>query len=595
MIRLSLAAIITVLFILQHISSQFAVAVNRAAIQSDQSSARAPATASAGEAITGLVLDDNGQPVEGAQIIIDRVGIRNQMQFINTDDAGRFKTPGLAPGLYAMEVHWPGYIIQPESTQPGMHRAGERLTFNMVKGGVITGRVTDTNGEPVVSDHVNANRLRDLDGRRTTPGYGGGRTDDRGVYRMYGLEPGLYIISVKAGSGVYVVGAETGDDTPTYYPSSARDTAVEITVRAGEEVSGINIQLRGERGHAISGIVSGDIGTGDTVEGVEVKLVNVSSDAIEKTANLYRSTRFAMYGIPDGEYEIYAQKLNSQDGNAGSVLRRVVLKGADLVGVDLKLIKYGSISGRVVIDSAKADQPATRCEGQARFQLEEIMLDARSDNPTRRRQDQFFKPDEYWGSWRGSVVDQKGVFAIQNLEQGLYRLNVNLPGANWFVRSIAQPAASAPKKYAEISRSGIAIKSGERLTGVEVIIAEGAASLRGRAVPLYGTQSKDRAAPAPRLQIHLLPAEESAKDDLLRYAETIAGKNGSFEFKNLAPGKYWLLARLAPSFESDEIQTRPVAWDESQRVKLRRDAKKNEIELKPCQRLDDFALKAPLP
>ena len=96
---------------------------------------------------------------------------------------------------------------------------------------------------------------------------------------------------------------------------------------------------------------------------------------------------------------------------------------------------------------------------------------------------------------------------------------------------------------------------------------------------------------ASRLQIHLLPAEESAKDDLLRYAETLAGKNGSFKFKNLAPGKYWLLARPAPEADPIETQSRPLAWDECERVKLRRDAKKVEIELKSCQRIDDYALK----
>jgi hypothetical protein len=221
------------------------------------------------------------------------------------------------------------------------------------------------------------------------------------------------------------------------------------------------------------------------------------------------------------------------------------------------------------------------------------MLDARSDNPTKRRQDQFFDSYEYWGSWRGSVVNQKGEFAIQNLESGLYRLNVDLPGEDYYVRSITLPAAGASKKDTEGSRAGIAIKSGEKLSGFEVLIAEGAASLRGRAVPESETQPRNGAGPA-RLQIHLLPAEESAKDDLLRYAETLASKNGSFEFKNIAPGKYWLLARPAPDAESVEIQSKPVAWDGAERVKLRRDAKKSEIELKPCQRLDDYALKSPL-
>jgi Carboxypeptidase regulatory-like domain len=555
--------------------------------QAPTQSTKTPATTSG--AITGLILDDNGQPVAGAQVIVDKVDTRNLMQFINTDDAGRFRTSGLLPGHYAMEVHWPGYIMRPDGLQPGIHRAGEHLTFNLIKGGVITGRVTDATGEPVVSADVIARRTHDLEGRKVTSGSEGNRTDDRGVYRIYGLQPGRYVVHVSAGSGVYVGGGETGDETPTYYPSSARDAAVEITVQAGEEVSGIDIRRRGDRGHAITGIVSGDL----AVEGAGVILVNASNGAIEKTAVLSKSSRFAFYGVPDGEYDLYARKLYGQGGNAGSALRRVVMKGADLFGVDLKLIRYGSISGRVVIDSAKTGQPAAGCESRQRFHIEEILLDARSDNPTKRRQDQFFDPLEYWGSWRRSVVEQKGEFTIQNLESGLYRLNIDLPGEDYYVRSITRPAAGASKKDTEVSRAGIAIKSGEKLSGFEVLIAEGAASLRGRAVPAHEDKTKNGAGTA-RLQIHLLPAEESAKDDILRYAETLSAKNGSFEFKHLAPGKYWLLARPAPAAESVEIPSRPVAWNEAERIKLRRDAKKNEIELKPCQRLDDYALKTSL-
>ena len=575
MIRLSLTIIIIILLTIKQDSSQ---------------STKAPALPSAGRAITGLVLDDSGQPVAGAQIIIDRVGVRGRMQFIHTDDAGRFKTSTLASGLYAMEVHWPGYIVRQKSVENEMHRAGEHLTINMIKGGVITGRVTDMTGEPIVSVNVIARRLRESEENSVAQYDSGRQTDDRGVYRIYGLEAGRYVVSAHIRSDVYVGGSEAVEEMPTYYPSSTRDTATEIAVGAGEEVNGIDIQLRGERGHAISGIVTGDT----AIEGVGLKLVNVSSGIIEKTTYLHKAPRFVFYGIPDGEYDLYAQKLNRPGGNAGSLLRRVVLRGADLLGVDLKLILYGTISGRVQLDSAKSGQPELRCESQHRSQLEEIMLLARSDNPSKRRQDQFFVTYEYWGSWRGSVVDQKGEFNIQNLESGLYRFNVDLPGEDWYVRSITQPAVGASKKSSEVSRSGIAIKSGEKLSGVEVLIAEGAASLRGRAVPVLETQAKDGARPSPRLQIHLLPAEEAAAGDLLRYAETFASKDGSFEFKNLAAGKYWLLARQAPEAETEEHQSKPVAWDQNERLKLRRNARKVEIELKPCQRIADYEMKVNL-
>src|SRR5262245_31941202 len=199
-------------------------------------------TVSGSGAITGLIVDDNGQPVAGAAVIVDKIGARNFMQFINTDDEGRFKTSPLPPGLYAMEAHWPGYVLSPDGTQPGFHRAGEHLTFNLIKGGGITGRVTGPTGEPVVSATLVAERTHDLEGRRVRPDSEGRQTDDHGMYRIYGRKAGRYVVRVNVGSGVYVCGSETVEDAPSYYPAAPRDAAVEITARAGEEVGGVDIQ-----------------------------------------------------------------------------------------------------------------------------------------------------------------------------------------------------------------------------------------------------------------------------------------------------------------------------------------------------------------
>jgi hypothetical protein len=89
----------------------------------------------------------------------------------------------------------------------------------------------------------------------------------------------------------------------------------------------------------------------------------------------------------------------------------------------------------------------------------------------------------------------------------------------------------------------------------------------------------------------LVPAEATAADDVLRYREDFTEKDGSFEFKHLAPGKYRLLARSIPDTEKDK--SRPAAFDATERLKLRKDAEaaNNEVELKPCQRVKDHALR----
>jgi len=93
--------------------------------------------------------------------------------------------------------------------------------------------------------------------------------------------------------------------------------------------------------------------------------------------------------------------------------------------------------------------------------------------------------------------------------------------------------------------------------------------------------------------VHLVPVETASAEDVLRYAEAVAGKDGAFEFKNLAPGKYRLIARAAPDDTPMDLPATPVAWDANERAKLRKEAEvmKIEIELKPCQRVSDQVVK----
>jgi hypothetical protein len=188
----------------------------------------------------------------------------------------------------------------------------------------------------------------------------------------------------------------------------------------------------------------------------------------------------------------------------------------------------------------------------------------------------------------GGAPDEKGEFTLSGLAAGRFRIKADLPDDGWYTRAITQPASGAAKKSVDASRNGIAVKAGEKLSGVEVVLAEGAASLNGRVVP-----ANEGSKLPSRLRVHLIPAEVSAADNVLRYAEAPVRGDGSFEFKHVAPGKYLLHARQATEKEANDVQARPLAWDVVERAKLRREAEaaKNEIELKPCQRVKDHILR----
>jgi hypothetical protein len=411
------------------------------------------------------------------------------------------------------------------------------------------------------------------------------------------LRPGVYIVST---SGDAYFG-QVRNDAPTYYPSATRDTATEINLRAGEEFSGVDIRHRGDLGRTVSGVMTGEVESSPQ-NSVGITLKGVEGGSFEGTAATDNTRGFVLYGVPDGEYELIAER--QDDGETtGSARRPISVRGADVSGVELKLAPTGSIAGRVAIESP---EPPKKCairgeQAETSGQIEErsgrqaviqeTLLKAVHDDPNIRPDiSGFFRFNRY-----GRPPNEKGEFAMKGLEAGRYRITANLPGGGWRIRAITQSAAGAgktssgaTKKNVDISRDGVAVKPGEKISGLEVIVAEDAATLNGRVVP-----AKDGVKLPSSLRAHLIPAEAKGEDDVIRYAESDVRSDGSFEFKHVAPGKYLLLARQVAEKEASDDQARPAAWDAAERAKLRREAMaaKNEIELQPCGRVKDYALK----
>ena len=118
------------------------------------------------------------------------------------------------------------------------------------------------------------------------------------------------------------------------------------------------------------------------------------------------------------------------------------------------------------------------------------------------------------------------------------------------------------------------------------MVGQDAAGLRGRVAV-----TPETAIPAG-LRVHLIPEERERVDNILRYSETLVSADGSFAFTNLAPGRYFVVARIEPPGETQSTPPRPSAWDPTARIKLRREAEaaNKVVELKPCQRLVDYTL-----
>ena len=182
--------------------------------------AQAPATTSTKlGSIKGRVVAD-GQAVTNASVIVTSVSSPRQTRAVPTNDNGDFEVRLLEPGMYRVEAHAPAYVSVPVDPDEQLHRVGDSITVNMIKGAVITGKVLTNDNDPVVGVRVRAMMISDVNGRRPVrlaPPLDR-LTDDRGVYRIFGLLPGTYVVYA-GGRGFSGTGANA---TITMHPVSHR-------------------------------------------------------------------------------------------------------------------------------------------------------------------------------------------------------------------------------------------------------------------------------------------------------------------------------------------------------------------------------------
>ncbi|MDT7781353.1 MAG: hypothetical protein QOC99_3865 [Acidobacteriota bacterium] len=590
---------------------------NRAAATKADATKAASAAASP---INGRVVGDAGEPLAGVAIYAlprsPAPGFRSP-HVVMADEEGNFQVTGLDPGLYMLNASMPGYVseVDPLTGRPGgTYRPGDNVVVRLVHGGVITGTVTDPQGEPLVAQSVRAFRVHDLDGHTPPtpfPFSGENRTDDRGVYRIYGLQPGLYVVFVGGfAPSAYGITSAYGGDAPTFYPSGTRDTATEVSVRAGQETMGVDIRYRDEQGHRVTGtldlpvVAPGDFDTGVMLTfastGMPAGSVGVKPNSNERS--------FSIESIADGDYDLQAMGGGREGLTGASAPQRVSVRGADVTGLRVTLAPLASISGTLVIEpSSETERARDACKDRRAAQLpQETLITV---NPERARATTA-RPFSRLSMPHDATPDETGAFTLRTLESGRYRLAFRLFDEALYVRSVQLPAAtqttpatpttaqrtvnSAAPRAATTSTGAVAsglldLQTGQRLSGLSIRVAEGAASFGGRIVASEG------AAPPPfaQMRVHLVPREREHADDLLRFYEAAPASDGSFSFKNLAPGRYLVLAR--PSTDTDEAAPRPAAWDTDSRAKLRREAEAAAVtaELQPCQRTNDFTLRFP--
>lgn len=331
--------------------------------QSGPKPAEPPPTAS----VSGRVTLD-GKPVAGVKVaVIGNNAFAAPIGRTTTDAAGRFRIGGLPDGSLTVAASAPASVGESD-TQPfngktvtlAPGEAVEDIEIKLRPGGVITGRVTDSEKLPVIDQPITVFRLakdQQTGEDRLFPvsfngAVGYAKTDDRGVYRIYGLPPGRYIIAVGeiALEGVTRFSIAGGEAIPgTFHPGVTdwkQATAIELNLGEIKEQRDITVGAR-ERVFSVSGRLVDDA----TGAPVPKMMVGVNSKDRSGVPGLFSGIsdnrgEFRLTGVRSGAYDVVA-RVFGQESDYFAEPTAIEIRGEDVKDVTVRMKRGATLVGRV--------------------------------------------------------------------------------------------------------------------------------------------------------------------------------------------------------------------------------------------------------
>ena len=420
-----------------------------------------------------LILDNHDVPVVARAV---------------TDEAGHFKFANLPSGRYLARVIAPTWVpvettsLDSEGKRVSL-RDGEALQsvdLSMVRAGVITGRVTDDNGLPLTYEEITLCRIPDDSSKPLCHRYSDLEfsTDDRGMYRIYGIPPGHYKVSV--GKDRTEMGGldSRGNFLRRFYPgTSNEDEAVPLEVTSDREAANIDIALSKP---VTTYTVTGPMVYQETGQVYAPPDLHTPLDVQVVEGTSFVSSRFTrLWGISDGKGRFVvvgglvpgkycaAVRIEGEDAEIYGEPKAFEVTDHDIVDLELRVRRGSTVSGVIVPDRQVDQELISRKPGP--LQISAIPYAGDSTSPDARK----------------GPVNTDGSFRIPGLRPGKFRLALRgyvLPP----IRIVRIEPIPAPFREGNLDATSndrdndaVDVPAGENVTGLRVVVQLGSGSISG--------------------------------------------------------------------------------------------------------------------
>ncbi len=567
----------------------------------DQARDATAATPQGRSVIRGVVMsaDETPRPIRRAVVTLG--GTVPNGRSVVTGDDGAFEFAGLPAGQFtvtatkaaslpaAFGAMRPGRQGTPIVLADGQVMS---IRLTMSRGAVVSGTLRDADGQPVAGAGVAVVDAHSVGGfERAFSSAGFVTTDDRGLYRVFGLAPSEYVIvAVQEAAGLGEIGRRTAAESerllaelqqrrarppgaadaapappplppsfsfaPTYFPGTPRlRDASRVRVVAGEIREGVDFVAGAVPVARISGVVAGDVRNFAAVrlvvilDGMRLPVGNGTTPVLSQAPDA--QGRFSYSNVAPGRYRIMARATRGDaepapasgaGGGSSSGMgsgNPALPAGSDL----LFAVADVDILGQDISGLALTLQPGSTMAGRVRFDGETPV----PPNAFTSLRLGVSPPDgTYSSNMAGTTIGNTfigasavsvgadGTFEIRNIGPGVVALSSPLPAtisSTWWLRSAIADGV-------DLLDAPFEIQLGVDLRDVTITLSD-------RRTELSGTLQTPTGQPAPEYFIVVFPAAPDLRRAGSRRIKAVRPTTtGRFVVPDLPAGEYLLGATL---------------------------------------------------